>query len=421
MLVSESAGANLVPAPRSDLIIVMADDLTGSADTGIQFGAHGIHARVWLRRPATVLSGVHIVDTNSRGATPSTARARVRSWMPFVKSDARLYKKIDSTLRGNVGIEIEAVLQGSGRRVAIVAPAFPDNRRTTVDGVQLVNGVPVHQTSIANDPAHPMRAPTIAAAISEGTGVPIVLFNLESVRSGATNLRTALLCEISRSTGPRICVVDAALNADLAIIAKTIEMMGSDALPVGSAGLAHYLAGHWVTGNNGVDEPPSVGERILVVAGSQNPTTTEQVRMASSALAIEPLDLLSQSPRTIGARLRERAVIAVSTSAPSSLSATQIAHVIGLRVRAIIKFGRPDALIVTGGDTARGILDLLGAQAIDLLAEVDSGVPLGRIVGGIADGLPIITKAGGFGHPDTFTRAFTYLGGLNRPRRRTDV
>ena len=392
-----------------NLILVIADDLTGSADTGIQFGNHGVRARVWLRRPSATLEGVHIVDTNSRGSTPATARSRVRAWSRLTTPDARVYKKIDSTLRGNVGAEIEAALRGCRRRIAIVAPAFPDNRRTTVNGIQLVGGVPVHETTIANDPAHPMRAPTIAAALAEQTRLPITRIDIASVRGGATSLANEVKGALSTSREPQICIVDAELNSDLALIAGAIELLGSIVLPVGSAGLAHFLAKKWLHNDLIDDQPLDIGRRVLLVSGSQNPTTLEQIRILSTELDIDPCDLFSHSPRFISACLQENAVIAVSANAPKEWSANQIARTIGLRVRGIIRATRPDALIVTGGDTARGILDLLGAQAIDLIAEVASGVPHGRIVGGIADGLPIITKAGGFGQPDVFIRAFGYL------------
>jgi len=66
-------------------------------------------------------------------------------------------------------------------------------------------------------------------------------------------------------------------------------------------------------------------------------------------------------------------------------------------------------LVLTGGDTARAVCDRLGAQGILVLREVEPGIPLARIVG--TNELPIVTKAGGFGHVNALIRARRLLRG----------
>ena len=66
---------------------------------------------------------------------------------------------------------------------------------------------------------------------------------------------------------------------------------------------------------------------------------------------------------------------------------------------------RAAGVVATGGDGARQVLLALGASGIALVDEVMGGVPLGTLTGGTAAGLPVVTKAGGFGTEDVLVRA----------------
>src|SRR5437867_8466852 len=171
--------------PQDTRVVVTADDLTGAADTGVQCARAGLPARVWLR-DGSVGPGASVFDTDSRSLAPLRAAGRVGALARRLRADGfeHLYKKVDSTLRGNVGAETAALLAALGREFAVLAPAFPANGRTTVGGVQRVGGVPVHQTAIGQDPAHPMRFPTIAAALRSQSGLPVVEIGLDLVRRG---------------------------------------------------------------------------------------------------------------------------------------------------------------------------------------------------------------------------------------------
>lgn len=66
-------------------------------------------------------------------------------------------------------------------------------------------------------------------------------------------------------------------------------------------------------------------------------------------------------------------------------------------------------IFVTGGDTALGLLEALGADGSEILTEVSAGIPMMRLIGGKASGIKMITKAGVFGSPDAITAAFRKL------------
>jgi 4-hydroxythreonine-4-phosphate dehydrogenase len=54
-------------------------------------------------------------------------------------------------------------------------------------------------------------------------------------------------------------------------------------------------------------------------------------------------------------------------------------------------------LVATGGDTAKAFCDLFQAEALEIIGEVEAGIPLMRVLGPRT--LPLVTKAGGFGSP----------------------
>jgi uncharacterized protein YgbK (DUF1537 family) len=67
------------------------------------------------------------------------------------------------------------------------------------------------------------------------------------------------------------------------------------------------------------------------------------------------------------------------------------------------------AIIATGGDTAMQICKSINAEGIELLDEIAPGIPIGEIKGGTADGTIIVTKSGGFGAEDIFTKIIDYI------------
>ena len=87
------------------------------------------------------------------------------------------------------------------------------------------------------------------------------------------------------------------------------------------------------------------------------------------------------------------------------------------------------ALILTGGDTALGVLQLLDYEGIELEEELLEGIVRGNLRGGPWDGLTIVTKAGAFGKEDALVRIVERLEAASLvqhpveplPRRQTDT
>ncbi|NIH86015.1 four-carbon acid sugar kinase family protein [Amycolatopsis granulosa] len=367
-------------------VAVIADDLTSAADGAAPFLAAGLRASVLLDPTRAQMDGgpeVVAIDTDTR-RRPAAVAARVTTAAVRAVRDRRvLYKTIDSTLRGNIRDEVRTALAASGRRAAIIAPAFPAAGRTTVGGVQLLDGVPVHETGFAADPTHPVRSSSLATLLPE-----------------------AAPWTPGEPTTHRIVFADAACDADLDRIVHGTAL--EDVLWVGSPGIAAALARAVATAPAPPVTPvrPRV-QRVLVVVGSRNRASLAQLDQLLPRTGIADAggpvdDVLATLGTTFAgtgvAGLTDRTAESTVDEAAARLS------------RAVVAARRSDlfdAVIVTGGATARAMLDALRIGALDLLAEPEPGVVAAATTG--PDRFPILVKAGGFGDPGTFVRLHRLL------------
>jgi uncharacterized protein YgbK (DUF1537 family) len=415
-------------------LAIIADDLSSATDCGAQVVRSGLSVVVPLgsyylpeqARAANVIS----VDTDSRSLPPEEAHTKVKAAARQLVDDGwtHFYKSVDSTLRGNLGAEIEAVLEAVKPDCAIVAPAFPEYGRTTVEGVQYLHGRPLHETEFGTDPTAPVRDADIARRLAEGSPRKAGRLTLEQVRAGSAQIEVtvrALLAE-----GVELIVVDIAEQEDLHRICLGLADSDLNVLWVGSTGLAEFVPLAWKAASasdtlrqdQGTDPRPA-----LALVGSASETTREQLRYAESSTGLKMVLLdpnkLLQGGATAAAELgqaesnlrtaidsgREAGLVVRATreeiaatqllGTKLNLSAAQVAQRIvdGLAQVGsnLVRDGKISGIVATGGDTANALCSTLGAQALEILGEVEAGIPVMRVLG--ERSLTIVTKAGGFG------------------------
>jgi len=168
---------------------VIADDLTGANDTGVQFARRGARTIVplhWhnltsLGRCADVL----VLSTNSRGLPAGVAAHRAKLAAQALRKArvAAIYKKIDSTCRGNIGAELDAILDIYPTRLTLLAPSFPPAGRAVIDGTLTIDGIPVHRTSIGRDPIAPVRQSHLPTLLNTQSRRSIHHLSLEILRA----------------------------------------------------------------------------------------------------------------------------------------------------------------------------------------------------------------------------------------------
>lgn len=411
-------------------IAVVADDLTGANDTGIQFHKRGLSTAVLLTRgesPAQVV----VADSDSRRDDPETAQEKVKLTLEnlILQNPRYWYKKIDSTLRGNLGAELEMMLNGLDVPFALVCPAFPATGRTVAGGLLLVKGTPVSETDFGKDPLNPISESCIARAISLQTSLPSAELSLSDLHQGAESCQRLIKEYLEQ--GNRIIIVDAQTEEDLALAGSILALWPEHPpLAVGSAGLAAYLPDFWYKDTQPV--PP-----VLVIAGSVSNVTRVQadslMTQGAQAFNLSPehilreRDTVAKLAKDIARTLGQGKNVVVRTAAktehvqavrelgqqagltPQATSA-YIAEFLGLLAAEVLA-QKPilSGLILTGGDIAVRVLAALEATSLDLYAEVAPGVPVVSIADGTARGVKLVTKAGGFGSPDVLLQAVIKL------------
>ncbi len=404
---------------------VIADDFTGASDVGVQFKKEGLETVVLtdVRSLKQIKNfDVAVIDTESRNITSTAAYNKVKKVVRSLKALGVkiVYKKIDSTLRGNIGAELDAVLDELGLRAAILSPAFPATGRTTVNGRQLVKGVPLAETEFAHDPIHPIKESHIATLIEPQTERGIAEINLPKVTEGTESLKLEIKSKVQ--AGAEVIVVDAETPADLKAIAKAA--IDLNVLSCGSAGLAEGIS-YWLS---------SALQKggCLVVSGSVNSVTLNQIQEAEKSMNVTVLepdlvrilrsinDFEAEVGRLVDESLRtfsqgKDAIIRLAASKKDlshalkfgaelgmdeSETGKTILSLLGRICRKVLEEQGIGGLILVGGDTAIEVIKSLDARGIRIEGEFLPGIPLARLVGGRFEGLPIVTKAGGFGSED---------------------
>jgi len=346
----------------SPSILLVADDLTGACDAAAPFATRGYVtvARLdgrWEARGADAVA----ISTESRGL----GAGRLREAFAYMgKAEAGLlFKKIDSTLRGNAGVEIGLAWEAFGSEAAIITPAFPAMGRRVEAGALRVAGGRFQPIDVAG------------------------FWRAQGLNGCAHVSTEGLAAALAART--RFVSVDASSDADLDAIVAAGLACGRRVLWAGSAGLAAALARAVARERHCEAEPAERYDAVLFCIGSNHAVTVEQQRELAAARAVAAVNAEAPAKGIAGALRRGR----------HAMLHVPYGRVTAEGVRRLIGAWR-GPLVLSGGTTARLVCDALGVREIRLEREIAAGIPRGTIVGGVFDGLPVVTKSGGFGGPD---------------------
>jgi uncharacterized protein YgbK (DUF1537 family) len=347
--------------------LLLADDLTGACDAAVCFAMRGRRTGVPIA-PGADLKGLSVIaiSTESRDFGPVSARnaiSTVAARLPALHGF--VFKKIDSTLRGYAGVEIAAALDVFACDVAVVCPAFPRMNRIVNTGCLRVNG----------DAGF---APIEVADYLRAQGVE------SCVHTRPESITEAV------SSGARVVTLDAVCDEDLDRIAAAGLESSLRILWAGSAGLAAALARTLPTGRTSYPHPVVTGA-VLFCIGSDHPVTVAQQKALLDRTPLSFLQAELTNAKCIGAALRRGQHVVLRI--PRGVIPVE-------RLKELVEGNRASAVVLSGGDTAALFCRATGVQRIDLFNEILPGIPYGVISGGAFDGVPAITKSGGFGDSD---------------------
>jgi uncharacterized protein YgbK (DUF1537 family) len=418
--------------------IVIADDFTGSNDCGVQFKNKGLSTITILDKEDLELYksyDVVVIDTESRNMNEDDAYSTIEDigkYLKFYFNDYNIFKKIDSTLRGNIESEIRALDKALEPDLIAFIPAYPKNKRTMYKGIQYINEVPIDKTDMVNDPKHPVTTSNVTELLNCKSNMEFTHVDLEIIRNDdiPKKIKTSKSNKFS---------FDAIVDSDIDIIIRSLLQLNKKVLWVGSAGLSNSLV-------NTIGASTNTNNRLIVsIIGSINSVSALQAKRALNLYNIHGIKIdinnLVSNPEDEKRRILNEAIynmncgrdiiiasaldgdqVIMSSNLANNLDmelnqvSNIIAEFLGNIACDILNNGNVSGLFLTGGDTAINVIKRLGAYGSNVENEIESGVPHIKIVGGKYEGLDVVTKAGGFGDEETLINSIKYLKNLYRKK-----
>lgn len=430
---------------------IVADDLTGAADSAVQFARAGWRARLVLGGEPTPESDgsrdpdaafpVTALVTDSRALEPAAAHAATAAAVEELigRGVERVLLKVDSTMRGSIADQVSGALEAWRSRhplaFAVVSPAYPALGRTVEGGRVLVDGAGVETTSVGRDPVTPVATSAMAELLPGSVHVAV----------GDGDARDLAARLVAAAVGRGVITLEGADDADLALTAEAIRFLGDRVVPVGSAGLAIALSRAWAVDSapNPLSDTQAAPSRLVVVLSSLHDASREQyahlvtnatasdgpsvpgVRTVAPTLAeIHAGDLDRAVVRAGAPTDDERIVVVLAPSRGTSAmgagvetgsgptDAERVADALAGLTQRVVEDLDDVGLVLVGGEGARAVLRRLGATAVRVVDAVREGVPRGTLEGGRWHGTPVVTKAGGFGPVSTLTDIVSALLGI---------
>ena len=396
-------------------LVIIADDLTGAADSGAASVDAGLSTAIPLTKSPLPPLDVLAINTNTRDLDQDELTDRMTAAVTLAIANGypgRWYKKIDSALRGHPGRELDLLMAAAGFDRVVLCPALPSQERTTTEGQVLVRGVPLHHTVLGAD----RTTASISSILAEASTQPIHLIPHVVVLRGPEAVAAAI-----REVGAGIIIVDAGSESDLDTIIAAIGA-DDDILLAGSAGLATALVRSGTIPSLAPPAPPVMSRHgpILVVSGTRHAATARQIDVAvdHGFARVRPKSITRWSESEIK-RLVDETSEAISSGADTILTVTGCdsaeipGHAIAAQLATIVNsesiLENVSGLILTGGDNALAVCDALAVDCLWLRGEVLPAVPWATLGGGRLDGLPVITKAGSFGGDTALTESADFL------------
>lgn len=424
------------------VIGVVADDLTGATTTGVLLARSGAKTTVFFNTEAAQQfnaenrSDALLISTNSRPLAKEEAYERVKKATNILKNMGIQYftKRIDTTLRGGVGVEIDAMLdQLPEGTIAVVVSSMPQSRRILVGGYSVIDGTPLSNTPVAQDVRTPVKESYLPALLQNQTRRNVGLVTLRDVMRGISDIKQCLEEQIRQNRS--VIIVDAVTLEDVANIAQACLHLNQQILAVDpgpfTAALGFYRGLiHKEQSNVPKYSDCAAHKTALVVAGSATPITKLQMDTLCKderhvCISVDPVLLIQggemadkEAKRVVnkvseylGRSVPPRAIL-LETALHGPLlnldaedksrnfvhgeSAERINAGLGMIVSDIFSLLGPEPFVgiyATGGDTMVNVCNQLHVSAIEVIDYVIPQADIGRLIGNY-DGMPIIGKGG---------------------------
>ena len=421
-------------------VYVIADDLTGTCDTAAQFASSGIKTFSYVLPVAfatdppddDLAAEIICVNTNTRTSSSDVSNKRYYEIGLKLRTlqYKRLFKKIDTALRGNIGPELAGLMTATRAKLALVAPALPHEGRTTIGGRQYIQGVAVEETNFANDPLSPVKESHLPTLLKPFWGNAVEVVSVDTTRSG----RLADFLEDSVVRGIKVVVIDAESYEDLEAVALAVHDR-ADSIFVGSLSIALALKYYWfksITHGQRLDSGQAlhVGKSLLL-CGSRNERSLAQLEWVRKNMEKEVAviqitannirywlangmadkELIFEIKRA-GTECKDIACF-IRPSDDSTIHLNDIERIIesylAFVATTIIKTNKISGLAIIGGDTAMKICCELGIGFVEVTGDIGMVAAASTVRKGPFTGLRIVTKGGSVGSISICKDLFRHL------------
>lgn len=416
---------------------IIADDLTGACDTGVQLAKFGLNPVVLIQGENQLEDkSTVILNTDSRGLEPEQAYKKNYEYCKKIdvkEKDSIIYKKIDSTMRGNIGQELNAIYDYFKPEFIFIVPGHPSNGRQIVNGYHMLNKTLLHETEVSRDPKHPIDQSSIVSIIEKHSNKKVGHIDWEVIKGGYEEIIRKL--EEFKDNDIQYVSFDSVVEEDLKVISEFIMKQPYSSICAGSAGLLNHLPEVLGMKKSYVKHKMTKSNiPALFVVGSISQKGRNQLKNLLSEKNIAGIELNSiqmlQSEKVkekevervfykVDQVIKEGKSIVLYSSGDiqeseayckkngksmSEVSDRISANLGELAVKTINHFGI-NRLFLTGGETAVQVMVGLGVDKLILLDEIESGVPIG--VFDLEKEIYAITKAGNFGSDNVMVRALS--------------
>lgn len=405
-------------------VFIIADDTTGANSSAILHKKLGydcvsIHTKALEIRKQSV----YAFSTNSRGISSEEAYSKVHSLLEEIKVEDAIYnKRVDSTLRGNLGSELDAFLDVFPNKKAIVVASFPDSYRTCHNDTLYVDQVKLEDTDVAKDPKMPVTSSTVTTLFKKQSNRVITHINLDIVRS--ESFKNELLDYYQHSD---IIVIDAVINNDIKRIADMCVKEKLDIICVDPGPFTYYYA-------RAMKEQAQFRFHCLI--GSVTPLTIKQMKYAVEHGAylyqIDVKKLLSDQYKPYMSlilfelkRIKNDFIIITTSSIDCDSKVDlsdfikddecieDISNTINQRIAKIfIEFNQetnPHCVYTSGGDTTVEFLSQAGSYGLRMNSQIIPLTVESQVLGGALEGLHIVSKGGLIGEEKTIMDIYHYM------------
>ena len=408
----------------------LADDFSGALEVGASWrqSGHSVEVGFDASFPSSHNS-IFGLSSESRNLDTGLIADRLSSILDETSNRWLEYKKIDSTMRGPIGLELSVIVERMPERPVLFLPTNPDAGRSVKNGCLYVDGMLVAETAFASDPTSPVLENRVSRLIAASGGPKTKEIELDPDTATALEFKDALAAAWQDAP---VAIVDATSRKNLEDWAMAARSVSANFLGCGSGGLARAMDRIGCL-RKGTEESAFVpvseaAGSVLFVIGSAHPTSRNQLKFGESQLQLKNETVVSdvaiwgagetaKLETRVATNLKRSGMAGIVSETPNRShsidfrTAALMANRLGEIASRLIKQGFVNTIFVTGGETARAVMDALGARFLSLEEELMPGVAVASVEVQGEGRITMSVKPGGFGESDLFRQVLSRFGG----------